>query len=99
MIGDTDKPRISVQHEVEYCVKVIQGEAVCVVEMMQLLQQGKYGTARGGDLAVLLSDSFHFSHNAFGLGHLMGDNGGFLLQRLKRLNDIVVVEDVAAGLV
>ncbi|KAH6607744.1 hypothetical protein Trco_004057 [Trichoderma cornu-damae] len=93
------KALVAPQHRLEDVQKVLQRKLVEVVDVVQLLQDGEDGAARLGDDAVLLRDLLHLGHDALRVAHLVRDVRRLRLQRLQRLDDLVVVQDVAAGLV
>ena len=70
-----------------------------VVDVMQLLEDGEDGTAGSCDDVVLQCDLLHFGHDALGIAHLGRDLTRFRLERFQRLDDVVVIKNIAAGLV
>ena len=70
-----------------------------MVDVVQLLEHREDGRARPGDDVVGVHDRVDFAHDTLGLGRFCCNLRSFILERLKRLDNIFVVENVAARVV
>ncbi|KAI3487750.1 hypothetical protein L1887_48231 [Cichorium endivia] len=70
-----------------------------VRDEVELVEHKEDRAARFGERHVLGGDLVDLVHDGVGLLDLGGDLGGFLLERLEGVDDLVVVEDVAFGFV
>ena len=87
------------ENEVEDVEESSEGEGVEVVDLPELFEDEVDHAASSSEREVLLRDLLDFVHHDVRFLDLLGDLGGFPLERLERIDDLVVVEDVSAGLV
>lgn len=99
ILGDGRHFFVGLEHVVDLRHEVLQRVLVQIVDDSHALHSEEDASRHGGEWDVLIGDFFDLLEGLIRLGHLLGNLSCLLLQTLKLLNELVILQDFALGVV